>query len=412
MPEFKYKAKDAAGKTVTGHKFASSRDNIVIELERKALVVISVREVIKEESSFKKISAAVGKAGRKVKTFDLIILCRQLATMMHGGVPIINAIESISEEMRNKGFKEILENVAHNLRSGMSLSESLKKRPDVFSKLFIAIVEAGEKVGALDDMLHRLSGYLESRERLGRKMRSATTYPIFIAGFFLFAVAVITLFLIPRFKEIYEGFGAELPGLTMFIFKVSGFFIDNIVFVAIALTIAVFSVFIFVRHTRRGRALLDKGLLNLPVFGDAIKKAAISKFCRTLSTLLAQGISITEALLLVGRVSGNVVIEDSSSKASKLIAEGETILSAVKKMGIFPGLMLQMVSVGVESGSLPELLDKTADFYEEQVDTFIDTTISLIEPILVVSLGAVIAVLVIALYLPIFKLGSAIAGGG
>lgn len=411
MLKFSFKAKDGSGKTVTGRRPSSSREDIITELQRENLTVVSVEEISnkKKESSRKMFGGVL--AGRKVKTFDLVIFCRQLSTMLEGGVPILRAIESIATEVRDKNFKNILHKIARDLKEGKTLSESFKKYPNAFSDLFNAIVEAGEKVGSLDKMLGRLSGYLEARDRLVKKMRSATTYPAFIAFSFLVAVAVITLFLIPKFQSVYSDFGAELPTLTLIIFNVSNFVIQNIAVVLVALVVVIFSLFVFIRHTRAGRAFFDRALLGLPIFGDVIKKAAMSKFSRTLSTLLDQGISITEAFLLVGRTSGNIIIEDAGRKASELITGGEEIPGALEKTRVFPPLMLQMVSVGVESGSLPELLDKTADFYEEQVDTFVSTLTAAIEPILVISLGTVIAVVVVALYMPIFKLGSAMSGG-
>ncbi len=410
MPEFKYITKDKRGKTVAGKKSISSQKDLIIELERKNLTIVSIEEVHHEERSFRKMLAEIAPRGGKIKIFELAIFCKQLSTMLHGGVPILNAIESIADEMKNPRFKKLLQYINQDLRGGKSLSESFKKYPEVFSILFISILEAGEKVGALDKMLSRLSNYLESRDRLLKKIRSATTYPSFIAGFFVFAIVIITLFLIPRFQDIYADFGAELPALTKVVFNTSNFLLRNMPIVIFLLTASIFSLFVFVRYGRRGRILLDSMLLKLPVLGDVIKKAAVSKFCRTLSTLLNEGISVTEALLLVGRTSGNIIIENASSRASKLIVGGETIPSSLKKMAVFPSLMLQMVSIGVDSGSLPELLDKTADFYEDQVDIFISTMTTMIEPLLVVSLGAVIAFVVVALYLPIFKLSTAISG--
>lgn len=409
--EFRYVAKDRSGKTVRGRKMASSRKQLITELSRERLVIISLEETSAVKKSLKKMltETSIGRGGR-VKLFDLLIFCRQLATMLAGGVPILRAIESIASETKKRGFQKILYSIGRDLKDGKILSESLKKYPDAFSLLFITIVEAGEKVGSLDKMLGRLSNYLESRERLIRKMRSATTYPAFIALAFIAAMAVITIFLIPRFQSLYTSFGADLPTLTLAIFNISDFIIKNLAFVIIAFMLAVFSIFFFVRHTRRGRMMWDGAMMGLPIFGPIIKKAAVSKFCRTLSTLLDQGVAITDSLFLVGRTSGNILIEEASEKAGKLVMEGETIPKALEKMAVFPSLMLQMVSVGAEAGSMPELLDKTADFYEEQVDTFVSTLTAAIEPILVISLGMVIAVVVVAMYLPIFKLGTAMSG--
>ncbi|MFC1576298.1 type II secretion system F family protein [Candidatus Omnitrophota bacterium] len=414
MPEFKYIARDSSGKTVTGQQSASSSSALVTELDRKSLTVISVEKVTAEKKaatgkpSF--FSLSFGKREGKVRTDELVALCKQLSTMLHGGVPILNAIRSIGDESKNLKLKRVLGNVADDLRDGKRFSESLGKYPDVFSDLFIAIVESGEKVGSLDKMLLRLSEYLERSAKLAGKIKSAMTYPIFIAGFFLIAVAGVTLFLVPRFQKIYAGFGAKLPPLTQVIFDISNFVVQNIILVIIVTVVSTVSLVYFVKKTRKGRVLYDKMLLRLPMFGDFIMKAAISKFCRTLATLLEQGISINEALLLVGRTCGNVVIEEASQKAGQFITEGQNITDAFSKVGVFPSLMLQMTSVGVDSGSLPELLDNTANFYEDQVDNFISALTTMIEPILIVSLGGLVGVVVIALYLPILQLSSAMSG--
>jgi len=411
MPTFSYRAKRKNGKTVTGRESARSRESLVISLERKNLTVISISKKASDEKSLFKKLTSKEPIFAKVKTFDLMILCRQLSVMLHGGVPILNAIESIMYEAKSPVLKKILESVASDLREGKTLSGSFKKHPGVFSTLFIAIMEAGEKVGSLDEMLRRLAVYLESRDRLARKIRSATTYPAVITVFFLAAIAVLTLVLIPKFKSIYESFGAELPALTQIMFDISSFVIKNIVFIVIGFGIAMWGFISYVTKSKRARRIFDNFLLHLPIFGDAIRKAAISKFCRTLSTLLGEGISVTEAMRLVGRTSGNSIIEEASDKAVNRIVEGEGISQALAATGAFPHLMLQMASVGVDSGSLPELLDKTADFYEEQVDTFVSTLTSVIEPILIVILGVLVGVVVMAMYLPIFNLTTAATGG-
>jgi len=412
MPQFRYVAKNKSGRTISGRKEASSKEKLILELTRQNLTIVSIEDVYDDKKNIAKVLHEIPIGGGGVKTFELIVFCRQLATMLHGGVPILRAIESISFETRDKNFKSILHNVLRDLGDGKMISEGLKKHSRVFSPLFIAIVEAGERVGSLDKMLFRLSNYLEARDRLIRKLRAATAYPSFIAGFFLCAIVGITVFLVPRFQKVYERFGAKLPPLTRFVFNLSEIFVKNapiILFVGIA---SIFSIWFFIKHTRKGRGVFDRMVLGLPLFGTVIKKAAVSTFCRTMATLLSQGIPITEAFLLVGRTAGNLSIEEASNKASKLVMEGETIPDALTKMKLFPPLMLQMVSVGTDSGSLPELLDKTADFYEEQVDAFISTLTALIEPVLIIVLGVFIAIVVIAMYLPIFKLGTALVGGG
>jgi len=411
MPRYRYKAKNSAGRTLTGEESVASERELVMELGRRRLTVFSIEKVLENKKPSRGIFNKLFTKRKKVKTFDLIILCRQLATLLQGGVPILNGMRTIASEIKNPTFKEILLEVTEKVRGGKNLSESLKGYPNVFSLLFVSIVEAGEKVGSLEKMLQRLGSYMEARDRLMGKIRSATSYPIFIAGFFVIAIAGITLFLVPRFESIYDAFGADLPAVTKIVFKISGFLVEKFFIIASVMTACIVYLVFLVKNTRKGKMVFGKLLLKLPIFGDVIQKAAVSKFCRTLSTLMEQGIPVTESLLLVGKTAGSVVIEDASNKASELIIEGATIPDALQKTGVFPSLMLQMVSVGVESGSLPALMDKTADFYEDQVDAFVNTLTTMIEPIMIISLGLIVAVTVVALYAPIFKLGTAMTGG-
>ena len=410
MPRYKYKAKNNAGKTLTGEESVASERELIMELGRRRLTVFSVQEVFENKKTSKSFTSKIFSKHKKVKTFDLVILCRQLATLLQGGVPILNGMKTIAAEIKNVSFKEVLFEVTEKVRAGKTLSEGLKEYPDVFSELFTSIVEAGEKVGSLESMLNRLGDYLEARDRLMMKIRSATSYPIFIAGFFIFAVACITLFLVPRFETIYSSFGADLPTVTRMVFKTSNFLVKNFFVIAGIIISCIVYLMFLIKNTRKGRMAFSRLMLKMPILGDVIQKAAVSKFCRTLSTLMEQGIPVTEALLLVGKTAGSLVIEDASNKASELIVEGKIIPDALEKTGIFPSLMLQMVSVGVESGSLPALLDKTADFYENQVDAFVNTLTAMIEPVMIISLGLIVAVTVVALYAPIFKLGTAMSG--
>lgn len=407
MPRFKYKAKNQSGKTVVGEQFASSRKKLAGELHAKNLTVISATEVLKNDAGFlQRIFSAPMGGHQKIKTFDLAVFCRQLATMVEGGIPILRAIESITSEVRNRRFRDVLGYMAQDLRDGKKLSDTFKNYPDAFPVLFTAIIEAGEESGGLDVMLRRLAGYLEAKDRLARKMRTATAYPAFITVFFLGVLTVVTIFFIPRFQAVYQSFDAELPRLTEVVFGISNFAVRNFYPISLCVILAVVLPSFFAKRTRTVRLFFNKMLLRLPIFGGPIKKAAVCKFCRTLSTLLSQSVPVTEALFLVGKTSGNLVIEEASKKASKLVNDGETIPAALYKTRVFPPLMMQMVAVGDESGALPELLDKTADFYEEQVDIFVSTLTATVEPILISLLGFVIAIVVAALYLPIFKLGT------
>lgn len=402
MPIFYYIARDTAGNSVKARETAISEHDLKMRLTKKSLIIISIKEIKK--------SGGISFLRPKVKTADLVLFCKQLATMVKGGVPLLRAINSIADELKNPILKSTLSEISYHVKSGESFSGGLKRFPNVFSNLFVAIVEAGEKVGSLDTMLDRLSSYLEARDRLNKKIRTAMTYPVFVVTFFIFAMAIITLFLVPRFRAMYEGLHAKLPLLTQIVFSFSDAVLHNILLIVAVIGVAAFFINKYLFKTKRGRRLFDKILLRLPVFGSVIMRAALSKFTRTLATLLGQGIPIAVSMELVSKTSGNVVMEETSLKVRDLILDGENIPEALKKVNIFPSLMIQMAMVGVESGSLPELLDKTASFYEEMVDSFVNALTSLIEPVLIVVMGAVVGVVIVALYMPIFSLSQAITG--
>jgi len=403
MPIFAYIAKDEKGNSVKGQETAGSEHELKTRLARKNLVIISIREVKK--------SGGIKLFGSKIKTSELVIFCKQLATMIKGGVPLLRAVSSIADETRNPLFKITLDEISRYVKSGESLSDGFKRFPRLFSPLFISIVAAGERVGSLDTMLERLSYYLQARDRLNKKIVAALTYPAFIIVAFAGATLVITLFLVPRFRTIYSGFGAKLPFITQIVFSFSDLMIKNIGYLILITSIVSILVYKYFIKSVWGKRIIDGVALAIPLFGEVFKNAALSKFARTLATLLSQGIPIVTSLELVNKASENVVIEEAITKVKNLIMDGESIPESLRKAKIFPSLMIQMVSVGVESGSLPELLDKTADFYEDRVSDFVATLTTLIEPILIVSLGIVMGIVIVALYMPIFMLSQA-AGGG
>lgn len=402
MPLFSYVAKDANGRSIKGKEFSLSEYELKTRLTRKNLFIVSIQEA--------KSGKGFSLRTPKIKTSDLVIFCKQLATMVKGGVPLLRAINSIADELKNPLLKTVLNEISQLIKGGESLSGGLRRFPEIFSPLFVSISEAGEKVGSLDTMLERLSAYLQARDRLNKKIISALTYPAFIVTFFFGAMAVITLFLVPRFKAIYAGFGANLPLITRIVFSASDFILKNIWLVIIIIFVSIFFARKYFFRTKKGKYAFDSLALKIPVFGNVIKDAALSKFTRTMATLLSQGIPIAASLELVSKTSGNVVMEEASLKIRDLILDGESIPEAIKKAQVFPALMIQMITVGVESGSLPELLDKTADFYEDRVDDFVMMLTTMMEPVLIVVLGIMIGFVIVALYMPIFKLSQAAVG--
>lgn len=406
MIQFSYIAKESSGRSIKGREFAASERELVMRLARKNLTIISIKRVNDSGLLSKFI-----RQRKPLNIFDQMLLCKQLATLLKGGIPLLRGLDVIESESKNSSLRSTLAEITDHIRQGDTFSSSLKKLGDTFSDLFISIAEAGEKVGALDKMLERLAKYLALRDRINKKIISAMAYPSAVLAFFFFAIGVMTLFLIPKFKALYSSFGANLPPLTLAVFGISDFILRYIIFIAAFVIACITYIRVVLLRTRAGRYYFDKFLLGIPIFGGVLKKASISKFARTLSTLLAQGIPVPESLGLVGKTAGNAIIEEACAKSSRLIVDGENIPDAFRKTGIFPSLVVQMSLIGTESGNLPELLEKTADFYEDEVDTFIAIMSSLIEPVLIVILGAVLGVFIVALYLPIFKMSSAMSGG-
>ena len=407
MAHFNYIAKDENGKTVRGREFATSEHELVKRLAHKNLTIISVKR--SEETS---VINRFAHQHKRISVFDQMLLCRQLSTLLKGGVPLIKGLEIISGETENLTMQSAITEICQCIRQGESFSTAMKRLSHLFSPLFVAMIEAGEKVGALDTMLERLSKYMAAQDRLNKKIISAISYPAAVLVFFLFAVVVMTLFIIPKFNIMYASFHAQLPPFTLAVFGLSDFLIKHIWLILGGIVFTGIYIKNFLLKTKRGRYVFHALLLKIPIFGPVIKKVSLSKFTRTLAILLGQGISVPEALELVGNTAGNAVIEEASAGISKSVLEdGRKIPDALRKTGIFPSLVIQMATIGTESGNLPELLDKTADFYEEEIDVFVGIISSLIEPILIIVLGLILSVFIIALYLPIFKLSSAVGQG-
>lgn len=406
MPQFNYKAKNSTGATVTGVKFAETREDLVRYLRQSDLMVISITEVAGPGSTPQAVPF-----GKKLKVFDLALFTKQLGTMIKGGLPLVRALESLVTETNNKVLRNAITQIIKHIRDGRSLSDGLKSFPNLFPPIVVAIVEAGEKIGSLDTMLERLSEYLSASDRFNRKLMSSMAYPIFMILFFIVAMGVITIFLIPSFKGIYEGLNANLPAITAAVFGFSDFILKNIVIISASAAVIISFIYFVFFITPQGRYIRDRAILHIPVFGPVLLKATVGKFCKTLSTLLNEGIAVPESLALSCKTCNNLYLEEGITKAGKYIIEGETIPNAFSKVKVFPTLMLQMSSVGVESGNLPEMLEKSARFYEEQVETFSGIILSLVEPVLIVFLAAGFGTVAVALYLPLFQLGSMVGGG-
>ncbi len=344
---------------------------------------------------------------QKVKEKDVVIFARQFATMINAGLPIIQCLELLSAEEPNKAFKKIITTVKDDIEGGISLTDALSKYPDVFDELFVNLVNAGEAGGILDIILNRLSAYMEKAMKLKAKVKGAMTYP---AATLVIAIAVTILLLykvVPVFEEMFSSFGSALPGPTQFLVNASHFVSNNILYIIGAMVGIVFLVRRYYK-TERGRLQIDGMILKAPVFGVLMKKVAVAKFSRTLSTMISSGVPILDGLDIVSKTSGNKVVENALMDTRKSISEGKTISEPLLASGIFPSMVVSMIGVGENTGALDEMLAKIADFYDDEVDAAVDAMTSLLEPFMMVFIGGLVGGMIIALYLPIFSMAGAI----
>ena len=345
----------------------------------------------------------------KVKESDIILFCRQFSTMIDAGLPIVQCLDILYSQQENKTFKKMLKEIKDSVENGSTLAEALKKYPDHFNSLFVNMISAGEAGGILDIILKRLSNYLEKAAKLKARVKGAMTYPIVTMIIAVIVVAVILVFVIPVFQDMFADFGSELPIFTQFVVNLSNFIKSNILYIIGALFLFFYAVKRLYK-TEKGRSIIDRHVLNLPVFGILIRKVAVAKFTRTMGTMLGSGVAILEALDIVARTAGNMTIEKAIYRVRSAIAEGRTMSDPLSESGVFPAMVCQMISVGESTGALDAMLEKIAIFYEEQVDQAVDNLTSLIEPFMLVFLGVTIGGLVVAMYLPIFKMAGAITG--
>jgi type IV pilus assembly protein PilC len=400
MPEFTFTAKALTGQTVTGVRSSDSEMSLVSILRKENLVVISIAPAA---ASSKVRTTRKG----KVKVRHLAILCRQLSAMLSAGLPVLTSLEGISDQIDNPTLAAVLKEVAADIEAGSTLSQALGKHPRVFSVLFTAMVKAGEESGALPAVLGRLGDYLEARDALATKIKSASAYPAFIAGFFVIAVAGIMLFLIPQFETIFADFDLDLPPLTKFLIATSRFIGNNLVWEILLLGIGVY-LFWRWKGTPAGRHKIDEVMLKAPVLGKLVLKASVARFTRTLGTLMQNGVPVVAALEIVGETSGNLVVKEAIDNVTAGVVNGSTIAEKLGESPVFPKMVVSMVAAGEGSGSLPQMLDKISDFYTREVDAAIAGLTSMIEPALIVGLGGIVTVVVLAIYLPIFQMATGI----
>ncbi len=398
MPTFVWKGRTPEGRAVEGEMTADSQQEVISALRKRNIIPISVN--IKEK---KKLPSLEDLFPARVNVDEMAMFTKQFATMLEAGLPLMDALNTLYIQTKNRTLKKTIGKIAEDLEGGYTLADAMRKHKKVFSDLYVNMVEAGEKGGALGEILIRLAEYLEKTADLQRKIRGAMIYPIIVVLVALVATAALLIFVIPTFAGLYESFGAELPLLTKIVIGLSNF-VKKYILVIIGVLVAIVVGIRIWYGTDPGREVIDRILLKVPIIGNLIHKQALSRFSRTLSTLLRSGVPLIDSMDITAKTTGNKVVQHAIERARNSIREGSTISSPLQKAGIFPPLVVQMVHIGEQSGNLDEMLLKVSEFYDKEVDAAVEALTSALEPLIMVFLGGIVGTMVIAMYLPIFKL--------
>jgi type IV pilus assembly protein PilC len=403
MPSYLYIAREAAGgREIRSSIDAASEQAAIANLLNRNLLVVSIQE---------KIGRRGRTAGGRVGLADLVVFTRQLATMIDPGLAMVQCLQGLADQTTNKVMRDVIHDVCTRVEAGDSFSMALTKHPKVFTRLYVSMVDAGEKGGLLAEVLARLATYLENTARLRKKVKSAMMYPTAVT---VIAIAITTFLLVrvvPVFGEIYQGFGAELPGPTQFMISLSNVLRHNLLFIAPALALAVYGWFAYIK-TKPGREFWDRLRIRMPIFGPIALKICLARFARIVASLVRSGVPILEVLNIVANTSGNVVMEKAIRTAATDIERGEGISNALGRHAIFPSMIVRMMTAGEQTGKLDAMLERVADFLDEEIETTLSGLTSLIEPLLIVFLGVVIGGIVICMFLPIFKMSQIISPSG
>jgi len=405
MAKFAWEGKTRTGKVQKGTMEANDENAVMAHLRNQGIMPTNVK------ASGKGLDMEIKIPGMepKVQTKDLVVFTRQFSTMIDAGLPLVQCLDILSRQQENKTFKKILTEVKEAVESGSTFADALAKHPKVFDELFVNLVAAGEVGGILDTILNRLAAYIEKAQKLKKQVKSAMTYPTTIIGIAFVVIAVILIFVIPAFETMFADFGKALPMPTQVVINISNFVQDYVLVIigAIAFVIIAFKQ---IYRTKKGREVIDAVSLKLPVFGILIRKVAVAKFTRTLGTMISSGVPILDGLEIVAKTAGNKTVEYAIYKVKQSISEGKTIAEPLEKSGVFPPMVCQMIAVGEQAGSIDTMLNKIADFYDDEVDDAVSNLTAMMEPLLMLFLGTTVGGLVIAMYLPIFELAGA-AGG-
>ena len=398
MPAFTYTARALNGDLRTATIDAPSRDEVIAQLRRQRLNVVKIDEASQANKK---------KAAGKIKMRDIVIFTRQFSTMINAGLPLVQALDILAKQSENKALKDVTRAIVFDVESGHTVADALKKHPKAFTDLYVNMVAAGEAGGILDTILMRLATFMEKNDALVRKVKGAMIYPGVITTVAASAIVILLVFVIPTFEKMFASVGMALPLPTRVVIGASQFLQNYWWAVIVAVVAAVFSVKKYYA-TPDGKLAIDKMLLKAPVLGDVLRKSAVSRFTRTLGTLIGSGVSILDGLEITAKTAGNRVIQDAIMESRASIAGGETISAPLQKSQVFPPMVISMIAVGEQTGGLDEMLSKIADFYDEEVDAAVSGLLSLLEPVMIVFLGIVVGGMVVAMYLPIFDMINAV----
>jgi type IV pilus assembly protein PilC len=395
--QFLWEGKDKRGNKVRGKSLAANEAALRADLRRQGVAATRV-----------KTPSTAFRSGGKVLPADIAVFARQLATMMAAGIPMVQAFEIIGNGHEKPAMQKLVLEIKATIEGGSTLHESLAKHPLYFDDLFVNLVEAGEQAGALETLLDKIATYKEKTEALKKKIKKALFYPAAVLVVAVIVSMVLLIFVIPQFEALFKGFGADLPAFTQMVVNMSKFMQHQGWLVAVVIGGSIYAFVYFHKRSRNMRRAIDRAMLKFPIIGPILIKSAIARFSRTLSTMFAAGVPLVEAMQSVAGATGNIVYEEATLRMKDEVATGQRLQRAMENTGIFPNMVVQMIAVGEESGSLDTMSAKVAEFYEAEVDNAVDSMSSLMEPMIMVVLGVLVGGMVIAMYLPIFKLGSAI----
>lgn len=401
MPIYAWKGKNSYGESRKGEMEAPNEAAVRVQLKKLRITPAKVKEKQKD------ILQDIPLFKPKVTTKDVIIFTRQLSTMLDAGLPLVQGLDILAGQEPNRTFKDVLRGIQTDVETGSTFTEGMRKHPKVFDSLYTNMIEAGEMGGILDTILRRLAAFLEKSMKLKQKIKGALTYPTICLCISFIILAVILIFVVPVFEKMFADFGSELPGPTQFVVNMSNFFKKNIGYILVGLVVFVF-LFKKYYQTEKGRFVIDALSLKMPVFGPLLRKVAVAKFTRTLSTMLQSGVPVLDSLQVVGRTAGNKIIEQAVFRVADGIAEGRPFAEPLMETAVFPEMVVQMIHVGESVGALDTMLEKIAVFYDEEVDQAVENLTAMIEPFMMIILGGMIGGMVIAMYLPIFKIASVV----